>query len=537
MATIFQEANIEMNIPQNNTCQESSIKNINSIKNLLSENQQPFSQENSFNQETSPIAILDQKYSLIKKIGQGSSAKVYLGYLNKDPEKKIYSIKVINPKKTDIKLYKTEIELLENISHKNVLEIFDHGVGEKIKKNGKKKQVYYLVMEYLSHDDLLKYITHIIPGENKGFGEEFGRLIFAQLLDGLEAIHNSNISHRDIKLENIMIGNDYVFKYVDFGFGTYNNSGKLCTFLGTPSYAAPELHLKRPYYGISEDIFSLGVTLFVLVTGTLPFKLAIPNDSFYKYFVKSDYVGFWGKRLINVSPSFMELFDNLVAYDYSQRPSISEIRESAWMKEIDWNLLPYLKRELIFREEKIVQRRNEDMIKEIRYKEMKKNIMNNKNNNSENVKKPVVSLLEIKRKRKVINNNENVDNIKNEINLNENINIINKNIELDEENNNKCEEKKFIIIDLNNNNDLNSVIIDIKKVLKKEGYIPTKMNINELKLEVSNGEVDIVLIFEKVISKSFVKIHFWKKKGSEDHFELFERLMKEMHHHEDCHNC
>ena len=537
MSTLLQEKNMEMNIPQKNICSESSTKNINFIKNNLSENEHPFSQENSFNSDPIPIATLNEKYFLIKKIGQGSSAKVYLGYLKNDIEKKIYSIKIINPKKTDIKLYKTEIELLQNISHKNVLQIFDHGIGEKIKNNGKKKQVYYLVTEYLNHEDLLKYITHIIPNENKGFGEEFGRLIFAQLLDGLEAIHNSNISHRDIKLENIMIGGkNYDFKYVDFGFGTYNNLGKLSTFLGTPSYAAPELHMKKPYYGISEDIFSLGVTLFVLVTGTLPFKIAIPNDSFYKYFVKSDYVGFWGKRLINVSPSFMELFDNLVAYDYSQRPSISEIRESAWMKEIDWNLLPYLKRELIFREEKIMERKNMDILREMKYKEMKKNLNDNKNNNGENVKKPVVSLLEIKRKRKVINNNENINNNINEINLNENINNINKNIELNEENNNNCEGEKFIIIDLDNDNNINSIIIDIKNTLLKEGYILTKINCNELKIEMSNGELDIVLKFEKVISKSFVKIHFWKKKGSEEHFELFERLMKVMHHHEQHHN-
>lgn len=110
-------------------------------------------------------------------------------------------------------------------------------------------------MEYLEHDDSLKYITQVCPGENKGFGEEFGRLIFAQLLDGLEAMHNKNIFHRDIKPENIMIGgDDYIFKFVDFGFST-DNIGKLNSYLGTPTYAAPELHLKRPYYGKSEDIF------------------------------------------------------------------------------------------------------------------------------------------------------------------------------------------------------------------------------------------------------------------------------------------
>ena len=67
----------------------------------------------------------------------------------------------------------------------------------------------------------LKYITNVEIGENLGFGEDFGRLIFSQLLDGLETMHDLNIFHRDIKPDNIMIGgNDYKLKYVDFGFST-----------------------------------------------------------------------------------------------------------------------------------------------------------------------------------------------------------------------------------------------------------------------------------------------------------------------------
>ena len=229
-------------------------------------------------------------------------------------------------------------------------------------KNKQPKEVYYIVMEYLEHDELLKYITNVVPGENIGFGEDFGRLIFAQLLEGLEAMHNLNICHRDIKPNNIMIGGEnYLLKYIDFGFGT-DQTGKLNSFLGTTNYASPELHLKRPYFGKSEDIFSLGVTLFVLVMGCLPFKMAVSNDILYKFFIKSDYVEFWTKRMVEVSPSFMELFENMVAFDYSQRPSISEIKESSWMKEINWDLMPYLKQEFILREEKI--KINEQKIKD-----------------------------------------------------------------------------------------------------------------------------------------------------------------------------
>ena len=161
------------------------------------------------------------------------------------------------------------------------------------------------------------------------------------------------ICHIDIKLDNIVLAeNDYILKYIDFGLAT-EEQGKLSHFLGTPRFAAPEIYLKEPYYGKTEDIFSLGVTLFILVTGKLPFKIAWPNDKLYNYIARGDYVGFWQKQFMNISASFMELFDNMIALDFSQRPSISEIKNSSWMKEIDWGLLPLLKQEFILREEKI----------------------------------------------------------------------------------------------------------------------------------------------------------------------------------------
>jgi serine/threonine protein kinase len=390
--------------------------------------------------------IIDSKYYLIQKIGNGSSAKVYLG-VSKDAfesgdmnQIKYYSIKVIDPSKTKINMFQKEVELLQKLNHENILKIYDYGMGKKEKtKNNKKivKDIYYLVMEYLEHDEFLKYINKVSPGENKGFGEDLGRLIFAQLLDGLEAMHSNNVFHRDIKPENIMIGGkDYKFKYVDFGFCT-DSIGRLDTYLGTPTYAAPELHLKRPYFAKSEDIFSLGVTLFIIVTGGLPFKLAIPNDSLYRYFVKTDYVEYWRKRMVNVSPSFMELFDNMVAFDYSQRPSISEIRESAWMKEINWELLPYLKQELILRENRINERKREEFIKKMR---LKQEMNNRKEMNN-------FSLLEPKKQVRYLGpNKNNINNINNVSNVN-NMNIINNNNVINNNNNNK-----IIIEDINSNN-------------------------------------------------------------------------------------
>jgi len=333
------------------------------------------------------IATLNSQYYLIKNIGHGSSGTVFLSYaINDEKElKTFYAIKILNPSNSnEYHINNCEVNFLENMNHKNILKVYGHGLGKLQFISGSIQKVYYIIMDYLNHGSLLSQI-----GKNVGFGEDLGRLIFAQLLEGLEAIHNSNIVHRDIKLDNIMVsGDDYTLKFVDFGFATEKSSGYLTSFLGTPNYAAPELHMKRPYLGVYEDIFSLGVTLFITVTGYLPFILPMPNDSLYQYISMSDYINYWRRINIKVSQSFMELFNNLVAFDPSQRPSISEIKNSKWMKEINWELLPLLKQEFMKREDIYNNIKQNSKIKKnqlINKINLNKNYNKNNNNNIKNV--------------------------------------------------------------------------------------------------------------------------------------------------------
>lgn len=461
-----------------------SFKSINDINNNIFEN---------------IIGEINNKFYLIKKIGSGSSSKVYLGLSKNQIEKNennnynnnilYYSIKVIKLNNLDISLFKNEVQLLETIEHINILKIYEYGKGLLSKiKSGKKKEIYYIVMEYLEHGELFDYITKISKDEPKGFGENLGRVILSNLLMGLEEIHNKNIFHRDIKLENIMLGKDYIPKFVDFGFCT-NEIGKLNTFLGTPSYAAPELHLRQKYYGKAIDIFSLGVCLFIIVTGSLPFKLAMPNDRFYQYFIRNDYVGFWKNRGINLSPSFMELFNNMAAFDFTQRPSISEIKQSAWMKEINYELKPFLKDEFILREKLIYKIKYENIIKEIRLTQ----------------KENKLSLIEAK-PIKEINNNK-------DIIITNNYNIKN----MTESN------KGFIRVKVESKN-YNNALTKLKKYFKNKGFLSIKRNYNEYELVISDGEIEIILKLEKY-NNIYGKLNYCKLKGINKNFENFKKFI------------
>ena len=503
----------------------------NFINNKQSTFIEPIINQNLNNQRF--IAILDQKYGLIKKIGEGSTAKVYLAYPLKNSflEKKLYSVKILKSKNFNQEMFKLEISLLESINSENVLHIYDHGNGNKVKFNGKIKQVNYIIMEFMEHGNLLQYISNISskPGENIGFGENYSKLIFSQLLDGLESMHNSDVVHRDIKLDNIMIGNNYKLKFVDLGFATKKSNIFLKQYLGTPTYAAPEIHLRQPYLGQFSDIFSLGITLFILVTGSLPFRLPVPNDMLYQFFVRNDYVGFWKQRKIRVSVSFMELFDNLVAFDYTQRPSISEIKKSKWMKDIDYNLLPKLKDELK-RREIIINQKFNNIIKNDNYKPNQGLIKIGKVIKDEeiyNCQKFIDNKYNVIKDNQELNNSKkNIMKIEKDEELKKFSSIIlTKNIE-DSKRNIQNENKGGIIISVESHN-LNIIMTEIYIFFKNKGFNDVKKNENELSIFIKDNDLEVILFFQNY-KRNLIKINYIKQKGETKEFEKLKRIIRKI---------
>lgn len=312
------------------------------------------------------MGTIDKKYDLIKKIGSGGTSKVYLGVSKLDKQE--YAIKIIKPSSSnDSKVFLNEINMLKQVKSENVVKIIDGGDGEFIKEGGKKYKVQYIVLELIKYGELFDYI--FFPGT--GFGEEIGKYIFTQLINGLEACHKAGISHRDMKTENVMLGENWTMKIADFGFSTKSEgkkgTGLLYTALGTASYASPELLQKKPYLGEPSDIFSLGVSLFVLVTGKMPFKHALTDDPYYKEIVKGDFENYWDKlkgKVPNVSKEFKELFFSIISYDPKSRPSLEELRKSKWMSSYKEDLkmidLEFSKRTKIVKEKKELERKKEE---------------------------------------------------------------------------------------------------------------------------------------------------------------------------------
>ena len=189
----------------------------------------------------------------------------------------------------------------------------------------------YIILEYAEKGDLFSYI------ENQGgFEEKYCKLIFEQILYGIRDLHGAGLYHGNLKFSNILLSEGYNIKLSNFAYSDINT--KKCDNkdkkFGDNKYKSPEA-LEGPFDGIKNDIYNLGIILIELATGKINY---LWNKCYDKYFKPRYYDLFWKSVEYQLNKSLSkelkDLIFEMISLSPEKRPSIDEILESDWMKEI-----------------------------------------------------------------------------------------------------------------------------------------------------------------------------------------------------------
>lgn len=262
-----------------------------------------------------------QQYELGKTLGTGAFSKVKLAT---DTNTGIqYAIKIISRemvvKQQMEEQLKKEIAIMKMLKHPNIIELTE---VLQTKNN------IYMVLELVSGGELFDRIV-----KAKRFDEKTARGFFQQLINGILYCHQNGIAHRDLKPENLLLDSHETLKISDFGLSAISEEGgggkkkMLMTTCGTPNYVAPEVIEEQGYDGMKADIWSLGVILYVMLAGYLPFE----HDTMQGLFDiirsgKFEYPKWF-------SDSAKNLISQMLVVDPKKRITLEKVIKDAWFIE------------------------------------------------------------------------------------------------------------------------------------------------------------------------------------------------------------
>ncbi|XP_028622516.1 putative sperm motility kinase W [Grammomys surdaster] len=207
--------------------------------------------------------ILEKDFRILLSLGCGSFGEVKLAcHL---PTRVRVAVKVLEKNINSVADITSEVELLQSLEHRNIVRFF-HMVDT--------LTTTYVIMEYVAGEDLERCLRAL--GCLK---EEEARPIFQQVVSAVHFLHQRHIAHRDIKLENILVDAAGNTKLCDFGMAIKITEGQMLEEIcGSLLYWAPEILARKPYDGLAVDMWSLGIVLYVLVTGHFPYVEATAED-------------------------------------------------------------------------------------------------------------------------------------------------------------------------------------------------------------------------------------------------------------------
>jgi len=257
-------------------------------------------------------------YEVGKTLGHGSFGKVKLATHVVSKEK--VAIKFFKHRKfstpQQLENCKREIEIMKLLDHPNIVKLID--VFEK-----KEEGTTFLVVEYIAGGELFDYIV-----ANGVVKEKETRQFFRQIVSAVEYCHANLIVHRDLKPENLLLDGDGNIKISDFGLSNVIEPGKLLdSFCGSPLYAAPEILLAERYIGPPVDVWSMGVILYALLCGHLPWCGETQSEISYNS-IRGIY-----EEPDTLSQGVKDLIRNMLNPSPRERITIEEIRMHPWINE------------------------------------------------------------------------------------------------------------------------------------------------------------------------------------------------------------
>ena len=272
-----------------------------------------------------------------RRIGQGAFGKVNIGLnILTGRVVAIKSFKKTPIEKLKHKMIKIqyETELMKRFNHKNITKILEVFNDE---------EYMLIIMEYINGGNLFSFVK-----KRRKLSEKMAKFLFRQIILGIQHIHSKNVVHRDIKLENLLIDFNNNVKICDFGIGRVLNSEDEILYdkCGTPMYMAPEIILankEKGYKGFPVDIWSSGITLYIMLSGNLPFNLknkkekkenislnSIKNHN--NSYLQNQIINFNPKEIENISEEAHDLLKGILNKDPTKRLNCAQILNHPWLK-------------------------------------------------------------------------------------------------------------------------------------------------------------------------------------------------------------
>jgi len=270
-------------------------------------------------------------YEIIDDIGEGKFGVVKLGvHKNTKLRVAIKTIKKENVKtKQDQELVKSEIDIMKLCRHPHIVSLLDHFENS---------EYIFIVMEYIQGGDLTKYVRSYYGGKsNKTLPEKRLAELMKQLASGLDYLHNYGIIHRDLKPDNIMMTEKSVngeIKIMDFGLSKMMHyDEKVADGFGTLSFVAPEVLIRKPYNG-QVDVWSLGVIIYYLLSGELPFDDPSDNEEIIAKKVVYADVEFPSKIWEKVSNEVKDIIRQCFVKDPAKRITTKKFLQHPWFDKV-----------------------------------------------------------------------------------------------------------------------------------------------------------------------------------------------------------